>query len=148
EQIARDETIEKEKARAAEAEQGKELAKANDDLNKANDEVSYRLGVSNLVLAGAAYDNRDVKLAAERLDKVPAKQRGWDWRYLKQQTFGGLFTLRAGATRTVAFSPDGTRIVTGGRGTQDGQQEVKVWDARTGSELFALKGLPNIWPVG
>jgi WD40 repeat protein/serine/threonine protein kinase/tetratricopeptide (TPR) repeat protein len=146
EQIARDETIEKEKARKNEAERGKQLAQANDDLNNANDEVSYRLGVSNLVLAGAAYDNRDVKLAAERLDKVPAKQRGWDWRYLKQQSFGGLFTLRAGATRTVAFSPDGTRIATGGRGTQDGQQEVKVWDARTGTELFALKGLPNIWP--
>jgi WD40 repeat protein/serine/threonine protein kinase len=144
EQIARDETTEKEKARAAEAEQAKELTKANDHLNKANDEVSYRLGVSNLVLAGAAYDNRDVKLAAERLDKVPAKQRGWEWRYLKQQSFGGLYTLRAGATRAVAFSPDGTRIVTGGRGPGEGEQEVKVWDARTGTELFALKGLPNI----
>jgi WD40 repeat protein/serine/threonine protein kinase len=132
EKIAREETVEKDKARVAEAERAEEL--------------KYRLGVSNVVLAGAAYSNRDVKLAAERLDNVPAQQRGWEWRYLKQQTFGGLFTLRAGATRTVAFSPDGTRIITGGRGTLEGQQEVKVWDARTGIELFALKGLPNIWP--
>jgi WD40 repeat protein/tetratricopeptide (TPR) repeat protein len=152
--------VEAEQAQAAEAARVKErddalsLAalriterdKANDELNTANDELKHRLGVSNMVLAGAAYDNRDVVLAAERLNNVPAEQRGWDWRYLKQQSFGGLFTLRAGATRTVAFSPDGTRIVTGGRGAQEGQQEVKVWDARTGTELFALKGLLNIWP--
>jgi WD40 repeat protein/tetratricopeptide (TPR) repeat protein len=158
EKIARDETAQKEEARQAEAQRVKErddalskrdealgeVKEANDGLNKANDKLKHQLGVSNLVLAGAAYDNRDVRLAAERLDNVPDEQRGWEWRYLKQQSFGGLFTLRAGATRTVAFSPDGTRIVTGGRGTGEGQQEVKVWDARTGTELFALKGLPNI----
>jgi WD40 repeat protein len=137
EQIARDETTEKEKARAAEAQRGQELGEANEEL-------SYRLGVNNMVLAGTAYDNRDMKLAAERLDNVPAQQRGWEWRYLKQQTVGGLFTLRASATKTVAFSPDGTRIVTGGW-ISEGQAEVKMWDARTGTELFALKGLPNIW---
>src|SRR5262249_23688611 len=45
-----------------------------------------------------------------------------------------------------AFSPDGTRIVTGGW-ISEGQAEVKMWDARTGKELFALKGLPNIFPT-
>lgn len=157
EKIARDETAEKEEARLAEAERGVErdqaLGKATHamareamrakQLDLANDELKHRLGVSNLVLAGAAYDNRDVRLAAERLELVLAEQRGWEWRYLKQQSFGGLYTLRAGATRTVAFSPDGTRFVTGGRGIEEGEQEVKVWDARTGTELFALKGLPN-----
>src|SRR5262249_19170531 len=51
---------------------------------------------------------------------------------------------------SMAFSRDGTRIVTGGNsqprvlgggritGVQ-GQGEVKVWDARTGKELFELK---------
>jgi WD40 repeat protein len=172
EQIAREEAAEKEKARLAEARRVQErnaalkreakrvkerdaALKRRDaalklaavrvkQRDKANNELKHRLGVSNLVLAGAAYDNRDVRLAAERLDKVPSKQRGWEWRYLKQQTFGGLFTLRAGATGSVAFSPDGTRIVTGGRGSEEGQQEVKVWDARTGKELFGLKGLPNM----
>src|SRR5205085_397610 len=32
-----------------------------------------------------------------------------------------------------AFSPDGSRIVTAG-------EVARVWDARTGAELFALKG--------
>ena len=35
----------------------------------------------------------------------------------------------------MAFSPDGTRIVTG-----SGDQTAKVWDARTGMALLELKG--------
>ena len=36
--------------------------------------------------------------------------------------------------RSVAFSPDGTRIVSGGGRT------VRVWDAETGQEKAVLKG--------
>jgi WD40 repeat protein len=50
----------------------------------------------------------------------------------------------------VAFSPDGNRIVTGGGqagfrgpGQPDPPGEVKVWDARTGTALLELKGLPT-----
>jgi WD40 repeat protein/serine/threonine protein kinase/tetratricopeptide (TPR) repeat protein len=141
EQIARDETIEKEKARSAEAERGKEL-------DKANDELKHRLGISSMLLANAAYDNRDVKLAAERLDNVPVEQRGWDWRYLKQQTRGGLFTIyeHGGPVTCVSFSPDGTRILSAG-GDQHQLGEAKVWDARTGARLLDLKGLPQVLGV-
>jgi WD40 repeat protein len=114
------------------------------ERDEANDKLTYRLGVSNMVLAGAAYDNRDVKLAAEALDNVPAQQRGWEWHYLKRQLNGGIFTLygHKGAVTSVAFSPDGTRIVTGA-----GEPfQAKVWDARTGMLLFDLKGLPKTVP--
>ncbi len=57
------------------------------------DELRYRVGVSDMALAGAAYHNGDVVLAAERLDNVPLAQRGWEWHYLKRLTRGGLFTL-------------------------------------------------------
>jgi WD40 repeat protein/tetratricopeptide (TPR) repeat protein len=120
-----------------------EAKKANVDLNKANDQLTHRLGVSEMVLANAAYDNRDVKLAAERLDKVPEAQRGWEWHYLKRQMQGGIFTLHGHKhpVTSVAFSPDGTLIVTGS-GDQGQPFETKVWDARTGLLLFDLKGLP------
>jgi WD40 repeat protein len=114
------------------------------ERDKANDELTHRLGVSEMVLANAAYDNRDVKLAGERLAKVPVGQHGWEWHYLKRQLHGGIFTLygHKGAVTSVAFSPDGTRIVTGG-----GEPfEAKVWDARTGTMLFDLKGLPQRVP--
>ncbi len=109
------------------------------------DELKYRLGVSSMVLASAAYDNHDVVLAAERLENVPPEQRGWEWRYLKQQTRGGLFTLRghSSAVLGVAFSPDGERIVTAAWGGYGRPREVKLWDARTGAAVLELD-LPNL----
>jgi WD40 repeat protein len=111
------------------------------------DELKYQLGVSAMVLANAAYDNRDVKLTAERLDKVPVEQRGWEWHSLKRQVQGGIFTLHGhkSPVTSLAVSPDGTRIVTGA-GNQVEPFEAKVWDARTGMLLFDLKGLPQSLP--
>jgi WD40 repeat protein/serine/threonine protein kinase len=113
------------------------------------DELKYQLGVSSMILANAAYDNDDLELAAERLNKVPEEQRGWEWHYLKRQLHGGIFTLpgHKGGVACLAFSPDGTRIVTGSVNVYmgmdgEGPFEAKVWDARTGTLLFDLKGLP------
>jgi WD40 repeat protein len=139
-----------EEAKAARTAEGKadDEAKAAKEAQKREadraEDLKYQLGVSNIILAGAAFDNRDVRLAAERLDSVPAEQRGWDWHYLKQQVRGGLFTLygHTGPVTSVAYSTDGTRIVTGG-GNQNQPGEVKVWDARTGTLLLDLKGLPG-----
>ena len=144
EQIAREETAEKEKARLAETERVTERDAAVKAEGERAHELKHRLGISAMVLANAAYDNRDFKLAAERLENVPVEQRGWEWRYLKRQVRGGIFTLHGhrSAVSSVAFSPDGTRIVTGG-GDQHAPFEAKVWDARTGMLLFELKGLPT-----
>jgi Tol biopolymer transport system component len=116
------------------------LGKADEARRTADaraEELKYRLGVSDMVLASAAYENRDVALAAERLDNVPPEQRGWEWRYLKRLTHGGLFTLygHSGGVLSAAFSPDGTRIITG-----SSDQTAKMWDARTGTPLLELKG--------
>jgi WD40 repeat protein len=125
---------------------GREAARVK-ERDKANYDLTYQLGADAMVLANAAYDSGDFKLARERLDKVPEEQRRWEWRYLKRQLHGGIFTLygHTGPVTCVAFSPDGTRIVTGG-GVQNGQFEAKVWDARTGTCLFDLKGLPPSIP--
>jgi WD40 repeat protein/serine/threonine protein kinase/tetratricopeptide (TPR) repeat protein len=167
-QLARDETAEKEKARLAEArrvterddalkEEAQRVIERDDALKRefergqerdsANDKLRHQLGIGNMLLANAAFDTRDVVLAAERLELIPPGQRGWDWRYLKAQTRGGLFTIRGhtNSVTSVSFSPDGTRILSAGR-PQNNPVDVKVWDARTGAVQLELKG-PE-WPAG
>ena len=82
-----DEALKKEARRVEERDAAVKVADARAD------DLKYRLGVSDMVLASATYDSGDVVLAAERLDHVPPGQRGWEWRHLKQKTRGGLFTL-------------------------------------------------------
>jgi serine/threonine protein kinase len=130
EKIARDETDEKERALLAEAERVKER-------DAALDEANYQLDSSSFLLAVAAYDNRDVGLARLRLAGIQAMHRGWEWHYLRRQCTGGIFTLygHTGDVYGAAFSPDGTRIVTG-----SWDQTARVWDARTGLPQLELKG--------
>ena len=60
---------------------------------RARVDLEHQLGVSEFLLAKAAYDDQDVALAAERLDNVPRALRGWEWSYLKRLARGGLYTL-------------------------------------------------------
>jgi RNA polymerase sigma factor (TIGR02999 family) len=114
------------------------------ERDEANDELKHRLGVSAMLLANAAYDSRDYELAVRRLDKVPVQQRGWEWRYLKRQLHGGIFTLygHTSGVTSAAFSPDGPRIVTrivpGGVPNARARSGLKVWDMRTGAVLRDL----------
>jgi hypothetical protein len=127
----RDAAIEREKDRV------KERDKAVKDADNRADDLKYQLGVSNMILASNAYDNRDVRLAIERLDSVPPEQRGWEWHYLKRQSRGGLFTLygHTQPVTSVTFSPDGMRFATSSL-----DQTAMVWDARTGKPQVELKG--------
>ncbi len=120
-----------------EAERVKERDEAVKVADSRADELKYRLGISDFLLASAAYDNSLVVLAAERLDKVPPEQRGWEWGYLTRLTRGGLFTLygHVDGVSSVSFSADGTRIVSG-----SDDCTAKVWDARTGTPLLELRG--------
>ena len=105
--------------------------------NDRADDLKYRLGVSQMVQARIAYEAGSVVTAAEWLNDVPPGQRGWEWRHMKQQTRGGLFTLygHVATVTSVSFSPDGSRIVTGSR-----DRTAKVWDVRTGTALLELRG--------
>jgi WD40 repeat protein/serine/threonine protein kinase len=69
---------------------------------------------------------RDTEVVVERW-KGAAGREG--------RTIGSLMR----AARSVAFSPDNRRLASAG-GDPDKPGEVRVWDAETGQELFALKG--------
>jgi WD40 repeat protein/serine/threonine protein kinase len=125
------------RAQAAEALRVTERDEAVKVAESRAEELGYRLGVSDFLLGSAAYDHGELKLAAERLDNVPKAQRGWEWRNMRRLTRGGLFSLlgHSAIVSDVAYSPDGTLIVTGSH-----NGSAKVWDARTGERLRDLKG--------
>ncbi len=62
--------------------------------------------------------------------------RGWEWHYIHRLCHSELFTLgeHAAGVNTAVFSPDGARIATSSKGS------VKIWDAKSGAEILALKG--------
>jgi sugar lactone lactonase YvrE len=75
-------------------------------------------------------------VAVQLLDECQWNLRGWEHRHLwtrfnSKQTFLG----HTSYVYSVAWSPDGQRLVTG---SQD--QTAKVWDADKGQEVLSLKG--------
>jgi eukaryotic-like serine/threonine-protein kinase len=71
------------------------------------------------------------------IESTPPSLRGWEWRYVDRLCHADLLTLRGhdGPLKSACFSPDGSRIVTGGW-----DKTAKVWDARTGTPILSLKG--------
>ena len=63
--------------------------------------------------------------------------RSFEWYYWDRCCHSDRFTLKAPpSVKSVAFSPDGKRLVSGSLGVA----AVKVWDVATGQELLSLKG--------
>ena len=84
-----------------------------------------------------AYKDNDISRMKELLAECPADLRGWEWHRLMYVSDSSTLTLRGHESflHSVAFSPDGTRIVSGSR-----DKTVKVWDAATGENTLTLRG--------
>ena len=63
--------------------------------------------------------------------------RGWEWYYLHGLCHQEVLTIQAETNelRSVAWSPDGMRLATGGA-----EGAVKVWDALSGRQLACTRG--------
>src|SRR5262249_40151194 len=80
----------------------------------------------------------NIRLAEDLLQGCPPERRGWEWHYVKRLAHLDRLTLEGGSwsVEAIAFSPDGTWLVTGAGspGYDDtGLQatSIRVWDLAT-----------------
>ena len=83
------------------------------------------------------WETNNVAVAWQHLDACRADFRGWEHNYLYTLFTKNQRTLKGHVSGvwSVAFSPDGKRIVSG-----SGDKTIKVWDAMSGQEMLTLNG--------
>jgi WD40 repeat protein len=97
-------------------------------------EVSY---LHLIGLAHREWQEAEVARSEQLLESCPPEKRGWEWDYVNRLCHADLLTLKGhtGAVNGVAISPDGRRLA-----SASDDHSVKVWDARTGQEVFTFQG--------
>ncbi|MCW3052233.1 MAG: hypothetical protein JWN14_1403, partial [Chthonomonadales bacterium] len=102
---------------------------------EAAENISY---ISRMNLIQRDWEINDIRDSADILtDTQQSKFQGFEWGFWNRLLHLDLLTLQGhtARVRSVAYSSDGKRIVTG-----SDDNTAKVWDAATGQERFTLKG--------
>ena len=107
------------------------------ESDHALNESEKNLYISRINLACQYYLNNNVVPVRKLLKACPLNLRGWEWYYLWKVSDQSIMTLLGHESwiYSLAFSPDGTRIVSGST-----DNTIKIWDAESGNELRTLKG--------
>jgi WD40 repeat protein/serine/threonine protein kinase len=116
--------------------------KRRDELAAVNEKLRRLNYVTDMNLARHAWDENNVTLAEELLERHRPRPgetdlRGFEWHYLRRLPHRDLRTVNAhvGPATTVAWIPDGKRLLSVGTTQSDapftGPGEIKLWDAAT-----------------
>jgi eukaryotic-like serine/threonine-protein kinase len=128
------------------------LKKKSDELTQSVEVLRRQDYIHRVNLAYRECQNYNIVLAGQLLAGCPEELRGWEWAHVERQNGGSLRILAEppGRTWSVAFSPNGHQILCGGQlgyapyrpSTPVGR--VAIWDALTGREVFASRGLRGV----
>jgi WD40 repeat protein/serine/threonine protein kinase len=133
----------REKGARGQAEQAKrETEQARDALDVANEKLEHLLSLRQISLANAALRDHAYGQADSLLQKCPPERRRWEWHYLRRLCHPELRTLigHMGEVQSMAFSPDGRHLASGGVRPDGRGGEVYVWDVQTGRVVRTLLG--------
>jgi WD40 repeat protein/serine/threonine protein kinase len=152
---ARDQQAEAERLAGLEArarsEAEKQTSLAQEQSKSAQEraeELRRRDYISRVNLAYRECLEDNVGRALQLLEDCPKDLRGWEWEYVRHQCHTELRTLRghSDSVNALAFSPDGTRIVSGGgrpytHPVAQDRAELILWNTMTGREIVRFAGL-------
>jgi WD40 repeat protein/serine/threonine protein kinase len=130
-------------AHAAQAEQKEQEAKnERDQVRALNARLQDTLYAAHMNLAQHAWEAGGIGRMVELLEQHRPKPgetdlRAFEWHYLNRLCHTELLTLKIWSPFSVAFSPDGKRLVSSGHGG------LKVWDAQSGQELRFFKDVTS-----
>jgi WD40 repeat protein/serine/threonine protein kinase len=142
---ARAETVRANQALGAAERARNEVEEANVQLRAAREAQRRTLYAARMHLARAAWDADNVGRVVRLLDLQRPEQgqtdlRGWEWQYLSHRAHSALHTipLQTRMARTVAFSPDGSRLLIAGGITHEAGK-VAIWDVNGNREVLSWK---------
>jgi WD40 repeat protein/tRNA A-37 threonylcarbamoyl transferase component Bud32 len=139
------------KLAAQESRARRELASALSQVQKAEKEANNRakaekkerertaeaVAITMVQVAQDAWREGKCLRAQDLLDRIPAKNRHWEWGYLKRQFDGGYITLygHLGGVTAIVFSADGQHLASAGD-----DATVRIWNACSGILLHTFQG--------
>jgi WD40 repeat protein len=110
---------------------------------QAQDDLEASLYFNRISLAAREMEARNVGRAEELLEECPRRLRGWEWHYLRRIPLARPVVLRGhtGRLAAVGYSPGGERLASIGLDLESLSHngEVKVWDTRSGRELWTAR---------
>jgi WD40 repeat protein len=132
--LALSEAVRQRNLAGGEAEKARQEA---EEARQARDRAELQTYYAEIGRADARLLAGDVVGARAVLERIRLDKPRWEHSYLQHRSEGTPLTLcdHTEGVSCVVFSPDGTRIA-----STSGGYTVKVWDARTGSEILTLRG--------
>ena len=107
---------------------------AEQEADRANDELSYRNYVLHIGLADNALLQGNYARAQTELDLCPLEHRGWEWRYLAQGIRAS-FPASFPALNQPNFTRDGKRLIAVSDSPDMDRSRVKTWDLTSGEAI-------------
>ena len=119
--------------KAVHAQQKAEVARKAETEARRQAEL-YRYS-HHIALSHAGWHDGNFAQAIRLLEDCPAKQRGWEWRYLQRMFHEDNFTYKEheNSASAVTFHPDGSSVVSG-----DALGVIRIWDPATGKTRRVL----------